>query len=1019
MMKIHLKFCKKLNFLIPFLVILGILFLFPSTGYTEDANNHVHVGFEYEIFIDDTNEVTIDEISSDEWDHSFVDSQSKYPYFDYTSDTIWLKIEQGDFDFSKYNWFEFIDRIESVEVYFTHPDRSYTVKQGGLDNLANWELPYRSFLFQFPNKDTEEVYLKLNSLYLPISVITTLYTDEGLFKYNKNYKLLSGIFYGFMLSIAMYNLFLYFSLRERAYLFYTLFIFSFLLLQACMNSLDLEYLNGILPSWLLRDSISLASLLICITMIFFGRAFLETNQHIPKHDRLLFYLLVITVVILAFFRTIPSEISQLITPLLVFITSLCLWVAAIRVMLLGNRMARFYLIGWTLLLTTIIIQALSYLNIIPFHKNSFELIPQVAACLEGLFLSFALADKINLIKKEREKEQYIYTQKLIETDKAKDEFLFRTSHELKTPLHGIINIAQASTEQQGDHQRLEKNLQLIQMASHRMSNTINDLLDMAKMKENKLHVHKEIVDLHNCTANVLELLRFFAIGKDISIENKIDSQAQYIIGDQDRVIQILYNLISNSIKHTENGKIVVSSQREQHLISISVEDTGQGIPVHFQSKIFVPYEQVIDSNNPLGTGGTGLGLSISKQLAERMDGTLNLDWSKLGKGTRFSLVLPVADTNSIKDDRISERKIIPKEVLSKDLFSTKTSKEESRSKDRINWSRILIVDDEVINTVVLQQIFSSDAYIIDTAYSGHEALQKIKADKPDLVILDVMLPKMSGYDVSKQIRKEFSLIEIPILFVTVRDSIQDIKTGFECGGNDYVTKPFVTDEIRARVQQLLNIKQLTEQKTKHELAFLRSQIKPHFLFNSINVIMYICYVDSKKAANLLATFSEYLRHILQTSEEDFVTIESELNFVEAYVMLEQTRYGDSFDFILELDKSLNTYHIPVLSIQPLVENAIRHGIIYHRKGDWVRVTIKNVDDYIHISIQDNGVGFNFNEQSNSSLGKDKSIGIQNIRQRLKRYYNGDLEIKSKEGQGTTITFEVPNNSLNEIVKDDQ
>lgn len=981
-----------------FLLILACFLSFFIFSQEVLAANEKSLGKSYDVYIDESNQVTINDLLTNETNYSFAKSQSEYPYFDYTTATIWLRLNPNDYHYSSYDWIEFIDKVETLDIYYIHPDHSYHVQNGGLKHLEANPISFRAFLFPIPNEEIEQIYVKLQSTDLPISVTSAMYTNNELTTYVKNYKLLSGVFYGFMLALVLYNLFLFFSLKEQAYLLYTLFTFSFMILQACINSVEVEYLGEVLPYWLLRDSISYASLTICITMILFGRAFLETKKYIPLQDSLLVWMLRISTINLLAFQLIPVDITQFTTPLLVFIVSLTLWIAAIRVMLDGNRMARFYLVGWTFLLTTIIIQALSYLDIIPFHKYSFELIPQLAACLEGLFLSLALADKINLIKKEREAEQQMYTNKLLAADKAKDDFLFRTSHELKTPLHGIINITQSVLEQHDDREVLEENLKIIRAAGERMTNTVNDLLDMAKLKENKLHIKTENVDLHDCVKNVLELLRFIAQEKQVEIDHFIHPKAQYVIADNDRVIQILYNLIHNSMKHTEIGSIVVSSENREASVLLHIEDTGKGIPLSFHKKLFQPYEQAANINNRMGSGGTGLGLSISKQLAQQMHGNLVLSWSEEGKGSRFTLILPKANTSSVKGEETA---------MSTDATFISSS---SDPKPLINESkrdkhRILIVDDEVINTLVLQRILPSSDFITQVAYSGTEALTKLETFKPNLILLDVMLPDQSGYEVSKQIREHYSLIELPILFVTVRDSIQDIQTAFQTGGNDYVTKPFKSEEIRMRVKNLLEMKQLTHQAKRQELAILRTQIKPHFLFNAINVIMYVCSQNSAKGIQLLGSFSEYLRHVLQASSRDFVPLSSELDFVEAYVTLEQARYQNTFTFKQDIDDSLLAYQIPILSIQPLIENAIKHGIIYHREEDYVSLTIRcTKDNKISVTIVDNGVGF---DNASTTDQSGHHIGIANIKKRLQSHYGESITIKNRMDTGTIVQFTIP------------
>ncbi|WLR51305.1 7TM diverse intracellular signaling domain-containing protein [Bacillus tianshenii] len=982
---------------------LVILFSFLIVASSVDAEELVEthpLGKEYEFFRDETGEVTIEEILAGELDGQFESSESVYPYFGYTTDVVWLKLERGVIGeaFDNMNFLEFVDKLEFIEVYFVKDDGSYEMQKSGLVNMDQRTLHLRSFLYEFEPKNLQAIYFKLSGDELPVSVNTNLYSTNGLIESVKEYKYLSGIFYGFMISLALYNLFLYFSLRERAYLYYVLYIIAFILTQASMNSLDVEYLGEVLPVWFMADSLDYAALLLCVTMTVFGRAFLETKKLLPYMDRLLLFFLFISAGTFLLFAIIPDHLTNVAVPLFVLIVPILLWVAAIRVMLKGKRMARFYVLGWTILLSSLIVQALSYLSVIPFQTMYFDVIPQVAACLEALFLSFALADKINILKKQREEAQRLYTEKLEEADRMKDEFLFRTSHELKTPLHGIINISQSLLEDTKHEKELEKKMLLIKSTGYRMTNMVNDILDLAKIKEGRLSVQIAPVDLYSVTANVFEMFRFIAEGKSIQLVNQIDESHRFVLADENRLLQVYYNLVNNSLKNTNAGSITISSYVKDEYVHVTVEDTGKGIPLQFQEKIFLAYEQALPKDE-LGSGGVGLGLSISRQLVQIMDGRLYLDWSKENEGSRFVFTLPfVGEKEEHGKYEVQQQQVAPttdEEVPVQETSFPKGSRE------------VLIVDDEVLNAEILRNILEKEGYKTTVVFSGEEALEYVKHSKPHLILLDVMLPGMSGYDVSKQMRKEYSLIEVPILFITVRNSIEDINASFLNGGNDYITKPFEADEIRARVRTLFTITELAEEATRNELAYLQSQIKPHFLYNSLNTIMYFCYRDSERAAELLAVFTEYLRYIFQKNiSEEYVTIMKELEFVQAYVTLQKARFKERLQFEINADVHLLQYEIPILTIQPLVENAINHGVMKKVEGGAVSINITESLDEIIITVHDNGVGMPAEIREALFSNKQSGIGLKNIHKRVMKLTRKGLTINSAKNAGTTVSFSI-------------
>ncbi|OEH94050.1 sensor histidine kinase, partial [Bacillus solimangrovi] len=691
------------------IIILFFLSLLPIHVLAEEKVNNYPLGLKYEVFRDSTRGVTINEILSGKYNEEFIKSESKYPYFDYTNDAIWLKLEKeviGE-KFNEMTWLEYVDRLEVIDVYFVKSDYTYEVQKGGLYNLGEQKINFRSILFRFDPTDIEVIYIKLIGEELPVSVDTSLYSYEGLIESIKDYKFSSGFFYGFIGALAFYNLFLYFSLRERAYLYYIIYLIAFMLLQFLMNSLDVEYLSENLPVWFIVDAIDYASLLLCVTMVMFGQEFLETKKILPKLHLTLSIFSSLSLFTLLFFWVLPDSITNVIVPLLALIIPILLWISALRVMQMGNRMARLYLLGWTILLVSIILQALSYLDIIAFQAMYFDVIPQIAASIESLLLSLALADKINILKRQREEAQELYTEQLVKEDKMKDDFLFRTSHELKTPLHGIINISQALIEDDDNKkEQLEKKLKLIKSAGYRMSNMVNDILDLAKIKEGLLTIQLSKVDLYLTVSNLFEMFRYIADGKNIKLVNKIDKANRFVIADEDRLIQVFYNLLNNSLKNTNAGSVTISNDVKGGHMYISVEDTGIGIAPHLHEKIFHSYES-ISTNNDLGNGGLGLGLSISRQLVQLMGGSLDVDWSKEKEGTRFTFSLPISKIESKVYEEVSSIRLPALGATIEEQTSMYSNDMASPMSDRLD---ILIVDDEVLNVEILKDILVRENY---------------------------------------------------------------------------------------------------------------------------------------------------------------------------------------------------------------------------------------------------------------------------------------------------------------------
>ncbi len=596
------------------------------------------------------------------------------------------------------------------------------------------------------------------------------------------------------------------------------------------------------------------------------------------------------------------------------------------------------------------------------------------------------------------------TDKLILRDQLKDEFLANTSHELKTPLHGIQNIASYLLEEKAgqltDKQRSE--LSLIQDTSTKLSALVNDLVDVVQMKHGDLRLHQSVLDVHVLAQTVFQVLEFELTGKEVRWSNLIAPRT-LVKADENRVRQVLYNLIHNAIKHTETGVIEISAHEEGDKYSISVEDTGVGIPEESHEAIFGYFEQ---AERPLphdGYTGMGLGLYISRQLVERMGGAIAVERSIPGQGTRMTFTLP-----AVKAEGISDEQDETFEEAYREVAVTRTNLD---IVDERYEHTILIVDDEASNIRILLNLLGESHNVI-TAFSAKEALRKLKEyPRIDLVILDVMMPEMSGIDLCRIVRETRSIIDLPILFATVKDALHDIELCFKSGGNDFIAKPFDSKTLTARVRTLLSMKSSMDQAIKNEMAFLQAQIKPHFLYNAISSIISFCYTDGEKAAYLLSMLSRYLRFVFERDHHTMtVPLSMELELIQAYVEIEKARFGERFEFKLHADPGVENLRIPSLSIQPIVENAIRHGLFEKEGPGTVSLSITDGNGYVRFDIMDDGVGMadDIVYQLNTGDRPDGAgIGMTNVRRRLLAMTGASIAFDSALERGTKVTVFLP------------
>ena len=389
-------------------------------------------------------------------------------------------------------------------------------------------------------------------------------------------------------------------------------------------------------------------------------------------------------------------------------------------------------------------------------------------------------------------------------DKLKDEFLANTSHELRTPINGIIGIGESLiggvTGPLPDN--TIKNLRVIVSSGKRLSSLINDILDFSRLRNNDIVLQKKRIDLKQLVAIVMTVVKATMPGKDVTMINEVPDDFPYVVGDENRLQQVMYNLVGNAFKFTDEGYVKVTAEEQDGIARICVEDSGVGIEAGREEDIFKSFEQ-LDGSVSREYGGTGLGLSITKKLVELHGGKI---WAEScrGRGAKFLFTVELSTGEELYVAEAGNFLMAPT-VINDDIINKSDGINAVESRERI-----LIVDDEWINIQVLLNYLSDKHYAIDYAPNGIEALEKIAKIRYDLILLDIMMPKMSGYDVCRQLRKNYTSYELPVLILTAKNQANDIITSFNVGANDYLVKPFDKNELLARIETHLSLKMAVE-----------------------------------------------------------------------------------------------------------------------------------------------------------------------------------------------------------------
>ncbi|MBD3920872.1 response regulator [Paenibacillus sp. PR3] len=604
---------------------------------------------------------------------------------------------------------------------------------------------------------------------------------------------------------------------------------------------------------------------------------------------------------------------------------------------------------------------------------------------------------------------------LRKADKAKDQFLANTSHELRTPLHGIMNIAEtiAVNEQHRLHADSLRSMELLITISRRMSHMLGDLLDVARLKEQRIALEHQAFAVQSVVPAIFDIFSFMVKGKPVRLVMDIDAATPPVWADEKRIVQIMYNLIHNAIKFTEAGTIRVSAEQKGNRLVLLVSDTGIGMDATTQAKAFTPYEQ---GDVGIGDGsGLGLGLSICKQLVELHGGALTVS-SDLGAGSVFKFDLALADATHVSTSPsvMLEETILPLESITSPVYDAAIRLAPTLEDDTTllnhGKSNILVVDDDPVNLSVLVGILSMEPYIVTTTSSALEALELIGKRQWDLLIADVMMPHMSGYELAQRVRERYSLSELPIVLLTARAQPEDIYAGFVAGANDYVTKPADAVELKYRVRSWTGLKQSINDKLRMEAAYLHAQIQPHFIFNTLHSIMALSTIDTDRMRKMGEAFASFLRISIDfVNTDELVELSHELELVEAYLLIEKERFEERLQIQWEIHVD-KRWLLPPLTIQPLVENAVKHGLMKQFRGGTVTIRIIQQEDSMVIQVEDDGKGMDEAEilKAFDTVRKGKrGVGLANTNRRLLARYGRGLSIHSRSGEGLIASFVIP------------
>ncbi|THB70714.1 MAG: response regulator [Gammaproteobacteria bacterium] len=892
---------------------------------TDDIDRY-EIGKHIQYLADQDHKLTIDDIVQK--DSEFIQSEDTIPNFGYTDASYWIKVKykyKTDLllEPKRYAIEIFYPLLDNIEVYQKDRFGKYKVSRRGDSLPFYYRSPmYRNHIIKFdaaPNQ-SETIYLKFQtqgSMRVSLHVLS----DDHLLEHISNVELLYGIGFGTLLMMVVYNLFLFFSLRESVYLNYVFYTLSFLVLQLSLTGYAFEFLW---PSnvWLANYAISIWGSIFIFMSLMFLRSLLQTSTNLPKVDKYLKILAALAAVnillsfVLDYGTTIRffSVLSGILATILITTGAIGLYYKI--------RAAKYYVLGCGILWVGIVVYALMAKGVI---ENNFwtENGLLISAIIELLIFSLALADRINSERQQKEliqkesleylndyvsvfenaeeglfrlslkgrftnintslvkilgcsgKEEIIeshinplrryftslnavkrfikilrqndkvvafeleynkvgsneigwvscsarlvrdqdniplyyegsvlditakkekdLTEKMMEEVRAdaqaKGVFLANMSHEIRTPMNSVLSFVELAQRLPDQTPKMTDYLKKIKLSSKSLLQIINDILDLSKIEAGKLQLEKINFDILSVATNLREIFTDEAEKKGLHFQvNVAEGIPHKLIGDPVRLNQVLVNLISNAIKFTDKGSVtldITHSFTSDKYVSLKfkITDTGVGIQEDLLPTMFTPFNQLEESVSRK-YGGTGLGLSICSHLVSMMRGKIFVE-SELGKGSCFTF------TSSFKN-----RSVLSSNEHIVEVIEHRSNKIEAKELD---VKSVLIVEDNPMNQDVLKELLSDFNVDIFVAENGLEGVEAIKQQYFDLVLMDIQMPVMNGYEAAEKIRDHG--YEMPIIAVTA-NALRGVKDQcLQAGMNDFMSKPIDVPAFMNKVKFWLN-----------------------------------------------------------------------------------------------------------------------------------------------------------------------------------------------------------------------
>ncbi len=700
--------------------------------------------------------------------------------FSFTEDTYWFYTNIQHHNRNYLKWLMEINAplTDSIDIYIIRSDNTVNKFKVG-DLLPQGERPikHRNFLIPIdlaPNEKIKVLLRVQDSDELRFDCL--LWQPTVFWQKEQGILLMLGLFYGMMLLLILYNGFVYITTRVRSFASYILFVISSTLFISVQQGLAYEWLWPDLPYWH-EKSDPFFAITTALTAFLFLCDFLQLKDKHQLTYRFLAFNMIALLVALIMNFMLQHNIAVRLTLLFLFPCCLISALVCVRLALRGYLNAQLFATAWLFLGIGGIVQITNSVGYIPSNiwtDNAFIIGNTIHVFLQAL----ALAQRLKKIEADKIKA--------LSMSEAKSEFLAKMSHEIRTPMNGVLGIVELMKDT-GLNKQQQRYMDVINASGRSLLSIINDILDYSKIEAGRMELDQSPFNISRVIEDVTPLFTTYLQQQAINLNVYISSDLPaYVIGDADRLRQVLINLLGNSFKFTQEGTITITvhpdASSPQH-IYFAVSDSGHGIPPADQKQLFEAFYQARSSQGG-SIQGTGLGLTICKQIVDLMGGDIGLK-SEPGAGSTFwfSVPMPAAEESELAKLAANTSQFISSHSL-----------------------HILVAEDNNTNQLIIRNLLSKLGHNVTIVENGHQAVAAVQQRGMDfdLVLMDHEMPEMDGLEAAKAIRcLPSDYAQITIIALTAHSTKEEKQRCFDAGMDDYLSKPVDYGLLKEKLQQLI------------------------------------------------------------------------------------------------------------------------------------------------------------------------------------------------------------------------